>query len=310
MRAGTYKSDLLLLLASVIWGIAFVAQRKGMEYIGPFTYNGIRFALGGGVLIAFIWLRDKWNNNPAVIVSSDHRKILIKGGIIAGLLVFGGASLQQVGLVYTSAGNAGFITGLYVVIVPILGLLFKYKPGYGVWMGAFLAVVGMYFLSVTGRFNISKGDLFVFACSFFWAAHVLYIGFISRHVNVLKLAVFQYVVCSALSMLVAIVFETIQWQSIVDATIPILYGGLLSVGIAYTLQIIAQKKAPPAHAAIILSMEAVFAVIAGWLMLNEILTVRGIIGCGLMLAGMLLAQLQAFMIKKKDGNDIRYQNNE
>ncbi len=310
MRAGTYKSDLLLLLASVIWGIAFVAQRKGMEYIGPFTYNGIRFALGGGVLIAFIWLRDKWNNNPAVIVSSDHRKILIKGGIIAGLLVFGGASLQQVGLVYTSAGNAGFITGLYVVIVPILGLLFKHKPGYGVWMGAFLAVVGMYFLSVTGRFNISKGDLFVFACSFFWAAHVLYIGFISRHVNVLKLAVFQYVVCSALSMLVAIVFETIQWQSIVDATIPILYGGLLSVGIAYTLQIIAQKKAPPAHAAIILSMEAVFAVIAGWLMLNEILTVRGIIGCGLMLAGMLLAQLQAFMIKKKDGNDIRYQNNE
>ena len=310
MRAGTYKSDLLLLLASVIWGIAFVAQRKGMEYIGPFTYNGIRFALGGGVLIAFIWLRDKWNNNPAVIVSSDHRKILIKGGIIAGLLVFGGASLQQVGLVYTSAGNAGFITGLYVVIVPILGLLFKHKPGYGVWMGAFLAVVGMYFLSVTGRFNISKGDLFVFACSFFWAAHVLYIGFISRHVNVLKLAVFQYVVCSALSMLVAIVFETIQWQSIVDATIPILYGGLLSVGIAYTLQIIAQKKAPPAHAAIILSMEAVFAVIAGWLMLNEILTVRGIIGCGLMLAGMLLAQLQAFMIKKKDGNDIRYPNNE
>ena len=304
MRAGTYKSDFLLLLASVIWGIAFVAQRKGMEYIGPFTYNGIRFALGGGVLMVFIWFRDKWNNNPAVTLSPDHRKILIKGGIIAGLLVFGGASLQQVGLVYTSAGNAGFITGLYVVIVPILGLLFKHKPGFGVWIGAFLAVVGMYFLSVTGRFNISKGDLFVFACSFFFAAHVLYIGFISRHVNVLKLAVFQYIVCSVLSLLVAVVFETIQWQSIVDATIPILYGGLLSVGIAYTLQIIAQKKAPPAHAAIILSMEAVFAVIAGWLILNEILTVRGIIGCGLMLAGMLLAQLQAFMIKKKGNIDL------
>ncbi|MCK5838867.1 MAG: DMT family transporter [Bacteroidales bacterium] len=304
MRAGTYKSDFLLLLASVIWGIAFVAQRKGMEYIGPFTYNGIRFALGGGVLMVFIWFRDKWNNNPAVTLSPDHRKILIKGGIIAGLLVFGGASLQQVGLVYTSAGNAGFITGLYVVIVPILGLLFKHKPGFGVWIGAFLAVVGMYFLSVTGRFNISKGDLFVFACSFFFAAHVLYIGFISRHVNVLKLAVFQYIVCSVLSLLVAVVFETIQWQSIVDATIPILYGGLLSVGIAYTLPIIAQKKAPPAHAAIILSMEAVFAVIAGWLILNEILTVRGIIGCGLMLAGMLLAQLQAFMIKKKGNIDL------
>ncbi len=309
MRAGTYKSDLLLLLASVIWGIAFVAQRKGMEYIGPFTYNGIRFALGGGVLLLFIWFRDKWGNNPVAIVSSDHKKILIKGGVIAGLLVFAGASLQQVGLVYTSAGNAGFITGLYVVIVPILGLFFRHKPGFGVWMGAFLAVVGMYFLSVTGRFNISKGDLFVFACAFFWAAHVLYIGFISRHVNVLKLAVFQYIVCSVLSMLVAVVFETIQWQSIVDATIPILYGGLLSVGIAYTLQIIAQKKAPPAHAAIILSMEAVFAVIGGWLILNEMLTVRGIIGCGLMLAGMLLAQLQAFMIKKKV-NDIRYPNND
>ncbi len=304
MRAGTYKSDLLLLLASVIWGIAFVAQRKGMEYIGPFTYNGIRFALGGGVLMAFIWLRDKWNNNPAVSVASDDKKILIKGGIIAGLLVFAGASLQQVGLVYTSAGNAGFITGLYVVVVPILGLFFRHKPGFGVWMGAFLAVVGMYFLCVTGRFNISKGDLFVLACSFFWAAHVLYIGFISRQVNVLKLAVFQYVVCSVLSMLVAVVFETIQWQSIIDATIPILYGGLLSVGIAYTLQIIAQKKAPPAHAAIILSMEAVFAVIGGWLILNETLTGRGIIGCSLMLSGMLLAQLQAFMIKKKDGNDI------
>ncbi len=292
MHTKALKSDLLLLLAALIWGFAFTAQRVGMEYIGPFLFNGIRFGLGGMALWTFISLykNRKIEIHPTHL--SDQKKVLLKGGLVAGLLVFAGASLQQIGLVYTTAGNAGFITGLYVVFVPIFGLFIRQRPGTTVWIGAFLAAAGMYLLSITVIFQISKGDLYVLGCALFWAIHVLYIGTISPRVDALKLAVIQYMVTSVLSFIIAVFFEPIVWQAIVDAAIPILYGGLFSVGIAYTLQIVGQKKAPPAHAAIILSMEAVFAALGGWLILHEVLSTRALIGCSLMLAGMLLAQMK------------------
>ncbi len=292
MKPNILKYELLLLLAALIWGFAFTAQRVGMEFMGPFLFNGIRFGLGGLALWAFISLR----KNRRIDIHPDHllhhKRTLLTGGLIAGLLVFAGASLQQTGMVYTTAGNAGFITGLYVVFVPIFGLFLRHRPAVFVWIGAAMAAAGMYLLSVTGNLQVSKGDLYVLGCAVVWAFHVLYIGSVSPRVDALKLAVIQYMVTSVLSFVVALFIEEIHWQSIVDAAIPILYGGLFSVGIAYTLQIVGQKKAPPAHAAIILSSEAVFAVFGGWLILHEVLTSRALIGCAMMLAGMVLAQVK------------------
>jgi drug/metabolite transporter (DMT)-like permease len=200
-------------------------------------------------------------------------------------------------LVYTTAGKAGFITGLYVIIVPLLGLFWRQQPKIGTWLGAFLAAIGLYFLSVTEEFTIELGDLLVLIGAFFWAAHVLIIGWLSPRINPIKLAFSQYVACSILSLITACVIEDITMLSIFQAAIPILYGGLLSVGVAYTLQVVAQRDAHPAHAAILMSLEAVFAAIGGWLILGEIISARGLFGCGLMLSGMLLSQLWDLMNK-------------
>jgi drug/metabolite transporter (DMT)-like permease len=287
MRSATLKSDLLLLFAAVIWGFAFTAQRVGMEFMGPFLFNGIRFGLGGAMLWIYIAIRKNRQVDIHPNHIHNHKKILLIGGSIAGLLVFAGASLQQTGMVYTTAGNAGFITGLYVVFVPIIGLFLGQRLRVNVWLGVLLAAGGMYFLSVTEKFQISRGDLLVLGCAFVWAFHVLFIGVVSPRVDALKLAVIQYFITSALSLVMALFFEEIHTEAILNAAIPLLYGGLLSVGIAYTLQIVGQKKSPPAHAAIILSSEAVFAAFGGWLIINETLTPRALLGCGLMLAGMM-----------------------
>jgi drug/metabolite transporter (DMT)-like permease len=196
-----------------------------------------------------------------------------------------------VGLVYTTAGNAGFITGLYVVIVPIMGLFWHQRPGAGTWIGAFLAAVGLYLLCITDEFTISFGDLLELMGAFLWAGHVLIIGWLSPKIDSIKLAFTQFAACSVLSLITAIIVETIAFKALIQAAIPILYGGVLSVGVAYTLQVVAQRKAHPAHAAIFLSMEAVFAAVGGWLILSETLTHRGLVGCLLMLSGMLLSQL-------------------
>ncbi len=298
MKAGTVKSDVLLLTTAIIWGFAFVAQRIGMDYVGPFTFNGIRFAIGGLSLLPLVLIS---RGTPAatqkILPPAGWKTILLGGGAL-GLALFAGASLQQIGLVYTTAGKAGFITGLYVIIVPILGLVWRQQPKIGTWIGAFVAAIGLYFLSVTEQFTIELGDLLVLIGAFFWAAHVLIVGWLSPRINPLKLAFSQYLACSVLSLIAAVIMEDISMRSIFQAAIPILYGGLLSVGIAYTLQVVAQRDAHPAHAAILLSLEAVFAAMGGWLILGEIISARGLFGCGLMLAGMLLSQLWGLVGKK------------
>jgi len=291
MKGVTIKSDALLLTTAVIWGFAFVAQRVGMEYVGPFTFNGIRFGIGSLSLLPLVLMSREQPAATKNILAPPGLKTILLGGGALGLALFAGASLQQIGLVYTTAGKAGFITGLYVIIVPILGLFWRQQPRVGTWIGAVLATIGLYLLSVTEVFTIELGDLLVLVGAFFWAAHVLIIGWLSPRINPIKLAFSQYVACSILSLIAASGVETITFTSIVAAAIPILYGGLLSVGIAYTLQVIAQRDAHPAHAAILLSLEAVFAAIGGWLILGEIISARGLVGCGLMLSGMLLSQL-------------------
>ena len=291
MNITTLKSDALLLLTAIIWGFAFVAQRVGMEYVGPFTFNGVRFALGSFVLVPLILRNRKNQHANRKALTREQSKTVIFGGGILGLTLFAAASLQQVGLVYTTAGNAGFITGLYVVIVPILGLFWRHQSHAGTWIGAILAATGLYLLSITDQFTISFGDLLELCGAFLWAGHVLIIGWLSPKMDSLKLACTQFAACSVLSLITAFLVEQIVVKSIFQAAIPILYGGVLSVGVAYTLQVVAQQKAHPAHAAILLSLEAVFAAFGGWLILSETLTLRGIIGCSLMLSGMLLSQL-------------------
>jgi drug/metabolite transporter (DMT)-like permease len=291
MHQKTLKADGLLLLTAMIWGFAFVAQRVGMDYVGPFTFNGIRFALGCLVLLPLVVRSSGPAAVPEAIRPPLSRGQLVGGASLTGAALFAGASLQQVGLVYTTAGNAGFITGLYVVIVPLLGLFWGQRPGVGTWAGAFLAAVGLYLLSITASFTIAFGDLLVLIGAFFWAGHVLIIGWLSPRTSPIRLAFFQYVACSVLSMITAVMFEEITLTGVAGAAVPILYGGALSVGVAYTLQVVAQQSAHPAHAAILLSLEAVFAAIGGWVLLGERLSVRGLTGCALMLAGMLLSQL-------------------
>ncbi len=291
------KSDSLLLITAAIWGTAFVAQRVGMDHVGPFTFNGLRFALGCLSLLPLLYLTRKRELIPSSIRPQTGRKTMVLGGSLAGLALFLGASLQQVGLVYTTAGKAGFITGLYVVIVPLLGLFWKQRPGFGTWLGAVLAAWGMYYLSVTKEFTLAFGDFLELIGAFFWAGHVLIVGWLSPRMDSLKLAFFQFAVCSILSLCTALLVETMALSSILAAALPICYGGLVSIGIAYTLQIVAQKEAKPAHAAIILSLEAVFAALGGWTILGETLSPRGLVGCSLMLLGMLLSQLQPILFQ-------------
>ncbi len=291
MNKGTLKADTLLLLTAAIWGFAFVAQRVGMEHIGPFLFNAIRFALGSLSLLPLIYLgmgNGRSESTPPIPISKGTR---IAGSLLAGSVLFGGASLQQIGIVYTTAGKAGFITGLYVILVPIIGLKWGRKASTGTWIGALLAVTGLYLLSVTETFTIDKGDFLVLMSAFMWAAHVLWISWLSPRMNPLILASSQFAICSIFSLLAASALEPIILGSILAAAAPILYGGFCSVGIAYTLQVVAQRDAHPAHASILLSMEGAFAVLGGWLILNETLSLRGLAGCGFMLAGMVLSQL-------------------
>lgn len=287
------KSNILLLITAIIWGFAFVAQRVGTNYVGPFTFNGVRFALGAvSLLPLIIYYRNKTPKEDKKDCKGLNNVLF--AGAIAGCVLFLGSSLQQIGLVYTTAGKAAFITGLYIAIVPILGVFLKHRIHSSTWAGVLCAVVGLYFLSVTEGFSISYGDLLELIGAFFWAFHILCIDHFTKKVDALKLSLVQFITCSALSLIAAIIFEKIAISGIYQAIIPILYGGIGSVGIAYTLQVVGQKHAKPSHAAIILSMEAVFASIGGILILNERLGLRGGIGCSLMLAGMLLSQASSF----------------
>jgi len=285
-----FKGNLLLLLTAAIWGFAFVAQRVGMEYVGPFTFNGVRFALGAVSLVPLILYYNKGSQNTG---NSDQQlKSAVGAGLLAGLVLFLGASLQQIGLVYTTAGKAAFITCLYIVIVPMLGIFLKQYISRSTWCGCIMAIMGLYLLCVKESFFISYGEVLELIGALFWSIHILVIDRFSRKVDVLKLSFVQFITCSVLSLVTALCIETISIETLEQALVPILYGGICSVGIAYTLQVVGQKYAQPSHAAIILSMETVFAAIGGWIILNEKLGAQELLGCAIMLVGILLSQLQ------------------
>lgn len=281
------KANLYLLLTAVIWGGGFVAQRLGMEELGPFIFNGLRFAVGAAALVPLLI----WRGAASRPAGSSRKGSLLIGGA-AGLFLFCGATFQQLGLITTTAGKAGFVTGLYVIIVPLLGMLWGDRAPRQTWIGAVLAVIGLYFLSVRRDFSLAVGDGYVLLGAFFWAGHVQFIAHFSSRVGPLRLSFIQSCVTSLVSFLVGGLLEEATMSMILGSVGPILYGGIISIGIAYTLQVVAQQDARPTHAAILLSLEAVFAVFWGWLILGEELSRRGTLGAGLMLAGMVLSQLR------------------
>ncbi len=289
MRSNTLRADLLMLLTAMIWGSVFVAQRLGMDAIGPFLYTGLRFALAVVVLLPIIHWLEKRNRQTAPVAKLNRQ--LLRGGVLMGLALALGINLQQVGLLFTTVTNSGFITGLYVIVVPLLGLFIGHKTSLGIWLGACLAVVGMFLLSVGEGFVVASGDWLQLAGAFVWGIHVLLVGFFASRHDPLRLAVVQFATCAAISLILALVLEEISLQAIFAAGPALLYGGILGVAVGFTLQVVAQKDAIASHAAIIFSLEAVFAAVAGAWMLGESLDLKGYFGCALMFAGMLLAQL-------------------
>jgi len=259
-----------------------------MEFTRPFIFNGIRFFLGTIFLIPITYFMRKREPEK----ERFSKKLLWLGGSAAGIVLFAGASFQQAGMIYTTAGNAGFITSLYVILVPVIGLLWKGNVNIRTWIGVFMAATGLYLLSAIENSPLSKGDILVLISAFFFAFHVHLIGWLSPKFNVVLLSVIQFTVCGILSLIVAISVEEINPEGIKKAAIPILYSGIMSVGVAYTLQTLAQKKATPTHAALMLSSESVFALFGGWLILNEGMTPKGLTGCALMLAGIIISQVK------------------
>ena len=294
MNQKALKGSLLLLLGAVIWGAAFSFQKLGMENIGPFTFTGIRMLLAGLVMIPVSVFAAK---KGAVPVSKQHQW---KGGLCCGLFLFAATSLQQVGLVYTDAGKAGFITALYVVLVPLAAwLILRRNPGRMIWVGVILAVAALYLLCLPpAGFRLELGDLFLLGCAVCFTGQILCVDYFAPHVNVCALARDEFLITGGLSMIIALFSEPITWSGIREAAIPLLYTGLFSGAIGYTLQIVGQREVNPTVASLIMCLESVFAVLTGVILLGEKMSSREIAGCVLMFAAVILAQLSPVIEKK------------
>ena len=289
------RNSLLLLLTATIWGVAFVAQSVSMDYIGGFTFNAVRNLIGALTLLPVIWGlgKTKAPEEKKRIQASSDRKTLITGGICCGILLCFASNFQQFGIKYTSVGKAGFITACYIVIVPIIGIFLKKKCSPFIWIAVILSLCGLYLLCLTPGegFAIGKGELLVLICAFLFSLHILTIDHFSPLVDGVKMSCIQFLVCGILSGIPALIFGSPDLAGIFAAKIPVLYAGVMSCGVAYTLQIVGQKNMNPTVASLILSLESCISVIAGWLILGQNLSSREIFGCVLMFGAIILAQL-------------------
>ena len=295
------KANFLLLLTAAVWGLAFVAQKLGSEHVGAFTFNGIRFMLGALSLLPIIYTgKRKKGLTKEDTNGSENFAFTLKMGIIIGSILFLGAGLQQFGMAYTTASKAGFITGLYIVLVPVVGTFLRQVTGINTWFGVGLAFVGLYLLSINKGFTMEFGDLLMLCSSFAFTAHILVIDYATKRVDSISLSCVQFFTCAFLNIICAVFFEDIAISGILKAGVPILYGGLLSVGVGYTLQVVAQKDAKPSHAAILMSMESVFSCLGGMLILKERLSPRGMFGCLLIFIAIIISQLPGKKARHSD----------
>ncbi len=286
------KNSLLLLLTATIWGVAFVAQSVGMDYVGGFTFNMARSLIGSAVLLPVIWFMGRNSSKKAEEAQgSSSRKDLLWGGLACGILMCLASNFQQFGIKYTTVGKAGFITACYIVLVPILGLFLKKKCSPFIWLAVAMSVAGLYLLCITDGFSIGKGDILVLICAVLFSFHILVIDYYSPKVDGVKLSCIQFLVCGILSGIPALIFEKPEMCAVLTAWQPILYAGVMSCGVAYTLQIIGQKNMNPTVASLILSLESCISVLAGWVILGQQLSAREITGCVIMFAAIILAQL-------------------
>ncbi len=286
------KNLFLLFITALIWGFAFVAQSVGMDHIGPVTFNTIRSFVGGIALIPVLFFFNRNKTAEEKETEKANRKPLIVGGILCGVALCVATNLQQLGIQYTTVGKAGFITALYIVIVPILGLFLHKKVGIKLWISVVIAIAGLYLLCMSGSLQLGKGDLLVLLCALVFSLHIIIIDHFSPKVDGVKMSCIQFFVCAFLSAIYMLFAEGVpSWNAIAISWVPILYAGVLSSGVGYTLQIIGQKGVSPTVASLILSLESVFSVLAGWLLLQQTMSAREILGCVLMFGAIILAQL-------------------
>jgi drug/metabolite transporter (DMT)-like permease len=288
-------NNMMLWFAALIWGVAFVAQSAGAEYVGAFTFNASRSVLGGVALLPCIYFLDRQaGRKPSFWGTEDpgQRKSLLIGGILCGLALTVAVGLQQIGIGYTSVGKAGFISALYIVIVPIIGVFVGRKASPLVWVGVVIAVIGMYFLCITEGLVVNRGDIYILLCAVVFSLHILIVDHFAPKVDAVRLSCLQFFVCAIASGIVMFAFESPSITGILSAWMPIAYAGVLSSGVAYTLQIIAQKSIHPAIASLAFSLESVFAALAGWLILGQGMTPREIFGSVLIFVAIVVSQLR------------------
>ncbi len=298
MRGKKLRANLLLLFTAFIWGMAFVAQSRGMENCGPFLFNGARSLLGGAVLLPVIAFMDK--RKPA----QGKREWPLFGGLCCGVVLFLGASLQQIGIIDAGAGKAGFITALYVVLVPVFSILVGKKTTFLTWLSTAMALFGMNLLCLDGTsLSLARGDLLLLGCAILFAVHIMVIDHFAPRSDCVRMAALQFFVCGVLSLLVAFLTEPVSLSALLAAGVPILYTGLLSSGVAYTLQIVAQKDTDPTSAALICSLESAFALLGGWLLMGESFSGREIGGCVLTGGAIILSQLPIQKYRKEEKHD-------
>lgn len=298
----TGRNSLLLILTAFIWGIAFVAQSTGGDAVGPYTFNCIRSLIGGIVLLPVIKLLDSLHLTNRKPLNKKDRSILLVGGACCGIALALASNLQQMGLFLgASAGKAGFLTACYILIVPVLGFFLKKKCGLNIWIGIVIAVIGLYLLCIHGDFSIQFSDVLLLLCAFLFAVHILVIDHFTPMVDGVRMSCIQFFVCGALSFFPMFFVDMGHslsgikaWTPALlnpSAWIPILYAGVLSCGVAYTLQIVGQQGVNPTVASLLMSLESVFSVLAGWVILGEALSPRELLGCGLIFGAVVLAQI-------------------
>ena len=286
------KSSLILLLTATIWGVAFVAQSVGMEYIGPFTFNAIRCVLGGLVLIPVILVLKKKKETGAENQEKEDKKTLWAGGIACGVILCIASNLQQFGIMEASVGKSGFFTALYIVMIPVIGIFIGKRPGIKLWFCVALAVVGMYLLCMKdGSFTIERADIMLLLCALAFSFHILVVDYFSPKVDGVKMSCIQFFVCGVLSAVGMLFTETPHISNIQAAWLPLLYAGLLSCGVGYTLQIVGQKGINPVIASLIMSLESVISALAGWVILGQVLSPKEILGCVLMFVAIIITQI-------------------